>query len=120
MLVLVECKRNGRPVEREELLALEAKRVDVGAHKAMIFSTGGFQSGALQYAESRGIATITFLDGDFLYETRGSVPASPPPWVILPRFDAMLLHEKDGRISSGAIDEGVLQKWITSGGPPDP
>ena len=119
VLVLVECKRNSRPVEREELLALEAKRIDVGAHKAMIFSTGGFQSGALQYAGSRGIATVTFLDGRFLYETRGRMPASPPPWVILPRFAAMMLREKDKQIMCSGIggSDDSLREWITTAPP---
>jgi len=119
VLVLVECKRNSRPVEREQVLALESKRVEVGAHKAMIFSTGGFQSGALQYAGSRGIATVTFLDGRFLYETRGRMPASPPPWVILPRFAAMMLREKDKQIMCSGIggSDDSLREWITTAPP---
>jgi restriction system protein len=60
ILVLVECKRYSQPVEREKLLALWAKVQDVKAHKAMIFATCGFQSGALEYAKSYGIATIAF------------------------------------------------------------
>src|SRR6266436_8623271 len=70
VVVLVECKRWSRPVEREEILALSAKLQDVGAHKAMVFATCGFQSGAVEFAQSRGIATITFADGAFQYETR--------------------------------------------------
>src|SRR6058998_2703251 len=66
LVVLVECKRCRRPVEREELLALWAKLQDVGAHKALVFATCGFQSGALDYARLRRIATITFVDGAFL------------------------------------------------------
>jgi restriction system protein len=49
-LVLVECKRHSSPVKRDVILALEAKLRDVGAHKGMIFSTAGFQRGALEYA----------------------------------------------------------------------
>ena len=36
----------------------------------MIFSTSGFQKGAIQYADANGIATIIFLNGDAIYETR--------------------------------------------------
>jgi len=67
--VLVECKRYSHPVEREKVMALWAKLQDVGAHKAMMFATCGYQSGALTYAKSRGIATVTFVNGAFLYET---------------------------------------------------
>ena len=49
--VLVECKRYSRPIEREKLLSLWAKSQDVKSHKAMIFATSGFQSGALEYAK---------------------------------------------------------------------
>jgi restriction system protein len=85
--VLAECKHQHRPVEREEILALEAKIRDLGAHKGMVFSTSGFQKGALAYAGDRGIATITVLDGRWLYETKSFSPTSEPPsWVKLPRF----------------------------------
>jgi restriction system protein len=47
----------------------------------MIFSTSGFQKGALEYAAAHGIATITFIDGKSTYETRAmnSQPVEPPP-----------------------------------------
>jgi len=49
LVILVECKHQARPVERKEALVLEAKLRDVGAHKGMLFSTSGFQKGALEY-----------------------------------------------------------------------
>jgi restriction system protein len=49
-IVLVECKHRRRPVEREDVMVLDAKVRDVGGHKGMLFSTSGFQSGALVYA----------------------------------------------------------------------
>jgi restriction system protein len=42
--ILIECKRYTRPVEREKLLSLYSKLQEIGAHKAMIFLTSGFQS----------------------------------------------------------------------------
>src|SRR2546422_1427052 len=48
ILVLVECKRHADPIKRDDLLALEAKLQDVGVHKAMIFSTAGFQRGEIE------------------------------------------------------------------------
>jgi restriction system protein len=94
ILVLVECKRHADPVKRDDVLALEAKLRDVGAHKAMLFSTAGFQRGAIDYATQRGIATVTFIDGRLTYETRNAVgdrDPEPPEWAKIPRFCGWLL-----------------------------
>lgn len=69
-VVLVECKHQTRPVEREDVMVLESKLRDVNAQKAMLFSTSGFQSGALEFAAAKHIATVTVVEGDWLYETR--------------------------------------------------
>lgn len=45
VVVLAECKHQGRPIARDEILALESKLRDTGAHKGMLFSTSGFQEG---------------------------------------------------------------------------
>lgn len=80
--VLVECKRFARPVEREVLLGLHSKLRSLGAQKAMIFTTRGFQSGALEYAEKHGIACVAMAPGDTYYLTRSlaSPPSLPPGW----------------------------------------
>ena len=62
-VVLIECKKHSRPVERGHVLALHQKLLDVGAHKAMIFSTAGFQRGAIEFAQKHGIAAVHFADG---------------------------------------------------------
>src|SRR5437899_2070303 len=59
VLILVECKHQQRPVERDEVIILDGKLRDVGAHKGMLFSTSGFQLGAVNYAKTHGIATVT-------------------------------------------------------------
>lgn len=85
--ILVECKHQARPVERDEILILEGKLRDVGAHKGMLFSTAGFQEGAIKLAAARGIATLTVIDGQWLYETRSTASVSvAPPWVRQSRF----------------------------------
>lgn len=115
LVVLVECKRQRRAVERHEVLALEAKLRDVGAHKAMLFSTAGFQKGALEYATERRIATITFIDGASTYETRAcdSRPAEPPPWVHHPRFAGWFITGKAGKVSSSLVREDRLEPITT-------
>jgi len=116
LTVLVECKRYSRPVERETLLSLWAKLQDVKAHKAMIFATCGFQSGALEYAGKYGIAAVAFVEGRFSYERRCiGLSASPPPWAGVPEYAGILMAREDGRVSCSTIDErhiDVLSKWL--------
>ena len=116
VIVIIECKRHSDPVKRDDLLSLEAKLRDTGAHKAMIFSTAGFQSGALEYASTRGIATVTFLDGLFLYETRGADdPSESPLWAEIPRFSNLWLVMKEGTITDTRVGQEApeaLSAWL--------
>jgi restriction system protein len=54
--VIVECKRYKRNVDRDEVIALHGKMQEVAFHKAMMFATSGFQTGAISYARKHGIA----------------------------------------------------------------
>lgn len=110
-VVLVECKRYAQTVKRDLVLTLHAKLADVGAHKGMMFSTGGFQQGAIEYATQHGIALVIFQDGKVTYETRARGPAvEPPPWVDLPRFVGvrMTVEEVEGhkRWRSHTLQDG--------------
>lgn len=118
IIVLIECKRYSQPVEREKLLALWAKQQDVKANKAIMFATCGFQSGAIKYAQEYCIATITFVEGLFLYETKdaGSTPV-PPPWANLPKFAGIFLSQENGSLHCSTIDtENIdkLSKWLVT------
>lgn len=86
--VLVECKRYKNPVKRDVIMILESKIRDSASHKGMVFSTSGFQKGALKYAHQRGIATIAVQHGHTNYFTRaaGRSPATLPPWVRLSKY----------------------------------
>jgi restriction system protein len=115
--VLVECKHQRRPVEREDALILEAKLRDVGAHKGMLFSTSGFQKGAIEYAANKGIATVTVIAGKWLYETKAAIeePVEPPPWVRLEEFVGVRVTPTDKGISSHTIDSehtDALVEWL--------
>ena len=106
IVIFAECKRQRRPVERDEILALEAKLRDTGAHKGMLFSTSGFQEGALKLAAARGIATITVVPGEWLYETKSlNQPAVPPPWANLPRFAGQFLTPLVDGYSCHTVDD---------------
>ena len=91
---------------------------DVKAHKAMMFATCGFQSGALEYAKTYGIATVAFVEGAFLYETRDAGPSGPAPsWAGLQDYAGIFMSQKDERISCSTIDlknVAVLSKWLQS------
>lgn len=77
-LVLVECKRYRRPVEREKVQVLLMKMQSVGAHKGMLFSTSGFQQGAVEVAQAHGIALVRLADDDPDYINRSGGPMAPP------------------------------------------
>ncbi len=67
IITLVECKHQKQPVKRDQVLVLEAKLRDTGAHKGVVFSTSGFQRGAVEYAKNRGIATVTVRNDQPVY-----------------------------------------------------
>jgi restriction system protein len=116
ILVLVECKRHADPVKRDDLLTLEAKLHDVGAHKAILFSTAGFQRGAIEYATARGIATVTFIDGRLTYETKSAVgDYELPPWANIQRFCGWLLTSDDSSIQTSLVSDrhiDALAAWM--------
>jgi restriction system protein len=117
IVVLVECKHQRRPVEREDVMVLEAKLRDVGAHKGMLFSTSGFQKGALQYATAHAIAAIAVVDGEWLYETKnaGDEPLTPPPWAQIDRFAGVRMSLEGETISCHTIDLSrieALREWF--------
>jgi restriction system protein len=86
-VVLVECKHEGRKTERHDIQVLHQKVQSTGAHKGMVFSVAGFQSGALEFAKVHGIATVHFAEGSTTWHTRGDGPSfSPPDSIELPTY----------------------------------
>lgn len=107
-LVLIECKDHSRPVGREYVQVLADRVRSTGAQKAMLFSTNGFQSGAIEYARKHGIALIRVLEGALTWETRGymATPSPPPPWANIPAF--VLQHIRSDE--TGTIRVSTLQR----------
>lgn len=60
--VICECKQYKSSVNREKVVILADKIKSLGAHKGILLSTSGFQSGAIQYAKKHGIALIQVFD----------------------------------------------------------
>ncbi|KAA0986051.1 restriction endonuclease [Pseudomonas sp. ANT_J28] len=69
-LVLVECKHYKSAIKRETLQILHDRMRSIGAQKGALFTTSGFQSGALEYAKKHGIATVKIVDGKSTYMTK--------------------------------------------------
>lgn len=62
-MVLAECKKRGsRSIERDEASDLYTKVKSIGAHKGILISTTGFQSGTVQFAKVHGIALWQICD----------------------------------------------------------
>lgn len=116
--VLVECKRHRRPIERDIVLGVHAKASAVGAHKSIIFSTSGFQSGAVEFASSVGIALVVFGSGKMTYETRSREPLSERKHPYdLPRFAGKLISISEGKTTISYVAEdriAPLSDWYAS------
>ena len=65
--VLTECKKYSSSVERKIVAELQQKLISVGAHKGIIISTAGFQSGASLFAKEHGIALIQIMSKHIRY-----------------------------------------------------
>jgi restriction system protein len=94
-LVLVECKHEKRRTERQDVQILHSKIQSLGAQKGMIFSTAGFQEGAVQYAELHGIALAQIAKGETTYFSRSMEPPKrPPAWFGIPKYIGWWKHGK--------------------------
>lgn len=105
-IVLIECKKYRNAVERELVQVLHDKVRSIGAHKGMLFTTTGFQSGAIKYAAAHGIALVSIINGAASYETRSAFPieAKPPAWLNLPKYALWHVGENDaGNISMKSL-----------------
>ncbi|MEL1135014.1 restriction endonuclease [Desulfitobacterium sp. THU1] len=72
--VITECKRYSNSVSREKVAVLNDKIRSLGAHKGIIISTCGFQSGAYEYAKKHGIALLQIIDKNVLHIMNAANP----------------------------------------------
>ncbi len=116
--VLVECKKHRRPIERDVILGVHAKAQAVGAQKSIVFSTSGFQKGAIEFATSAGVALVIFVDGKLTYVTRSREPlcaAGYPP--DLPDFAGQMIWSEGNRTSISTVTDdriNPLAQWFRS------
>jgi len=123
-LVLIECKRQIAPVEREIVQVLADKMRSVHAHKGMIFSTARFRRGAIAYASSHRIALVFIDDGRSSYLTKDIGPTVDyPSWIpkIVGRLVTLTEDENEHHSTLGAIgppewepkSEGFLLDYLS-------
>lgn len=72
--VIAECKRYSVPISREKIAVLADKVRSIGAHKGIMISTCGFQSGAFEYAKKHGIALLQIIDKDVIHIMNAAKP----------------------------------------------
>lgn len=105
--VLVECKRYKNKVKREVVQLLYDKLRATGSNKGLIFTTTGFQEGAIKFAKEHGIALIRVIEGKYTYFTKstGSPNFQPPPWADIPKYVGEYTNEK----YTSYLQEGHLE-----------
>ena len=109
-LTLVECKRYKNPVPREKVQALHSKMQAVGAQKGIMFSTSGFQSGAVEFATAHGIALVHLQDGRTYYLRKaydsgdGLIPWEKVPEYIPRVAGTLSVGESMSLVSADHID----------------
>ena len=114
--VLVECKKLKRSVERDVVMILKSKIQETGSHKGIIFSTSGFQRGAIEYAAEHGIALIAFVNGIHTYITKSAedVPRSHLP-TDMPKYAGFWLTPTNTGLSISTISSRSVEKlnqWL--------
>ncbi|MNF94711.1 Restriction endonuclease [compost metagenome] len=112
-LVLVECKYYKSSVKRETLQILHDRMRSIGAQKGALFTTSGFQSGALEYAKKHGIATVKVVDGQSTYMTKSFVNAAIEPPVGIAPIAGWLVNGNNFSLVSASYGE-ALESFLFS------
>jgi len=83
LLFLVECKCYNHNVPVDDVEEFRSKIDDIGAHKGIMVTTVGFQSGAIKTARGRGIGlallTKEHQNGELVYVVNTAGPVKQPP-----------------------------------------
>ena len=106
-LVLVECKRHKKAVEREDVQVLYSKMQSLGAQKGMFFSTSPFQSGAVKFAQEHHIALVFVTHSKYNYITKrlgGTLDTREGP----PAIGWLVSLDEAGEIYSSLADRIYL------------
>ncbi len=110
-LTIVECKMYKGPISREKVQVLYDKLRAIGAQKGILVTTSFFQSGAIEYASSHGIALVQIIDGKLTYEVRCYDPKDIKYPDDLPKFAARAQYRVN-ETSIGSCDV-IHTKYIS-------
>ena len=116
-LVLVECKHQRRPIEREVVQVLHGRLSSLAAQKGILFSTSLFQSGAVLYASQHGIALVFVEDTRFTYIQKREGVSPPPLHEGDPPFTHWLASIEARPADENGL-EGVSYRNLTSAAAP--
>ena len=97
-LLVVECKKHSNSIKRPVVTDLYTKMQSMGAQKGLVISTAGFQSDAVKFAGSHGIALWQVCDR---FIKRYSALAGP----VIPQY--MLLHLEAERY----LPKYIMMEW---------
>jgi restriction system protein len=111
-LVLIECKRHRRKVERELVMVLYGKIQSVGAQKGMLFSTAGFQSGAVEYAQQHGLALVRLDETETEWITRGGDGQPSTPAAASLPYCGYWYHEADDLVPLTGNRRGAIREAL--------
>ncbi|MBO4914178.1 MAG: restriction endonuclease [Oscillospiraceae bacterium] len=77
-IVVIECKKYSRNVERAVVAELYSKLQSMGAQKGILISTSGFQSDAVKFAKQHGIALWQVCDRSIKHYSAAASREIPP------------------------------------------
>lgn len=83
---IVECKLWKRRVTKEKVLALQAIVADVGADRGVLFSEGGFQTGAQRVAQGSNV-TLVPSRKEFIATASATDPPKEDRLLEIPQID---------------------------------
>lgn len=111
LLFLLECKHYKHPVPVDDIEEFHSKLDDIGAHKGIVFTTVGFQEGAVKAAKARGIGLVLLTPdrqpGELVFRANATDTPRPTvdPDALLQgnaKVDTKLVfYERGLRFSSG-------------------
>jgi len=110
-LILIECKRQTRPIERNVVQVIADKIRSVGAQKGIIFSTADFRRGAIEYAQKHGIALVLVKDGKFAYQTKANHPIAQYPAWIPKVISSLVTLTTEGNIMHSTLGATGPPEW---------
>jgi len=105
--VLIECKKHKYSKKREIVQLLFDKLRATGTQKGMIFSTSGFQKGAILFAKKHGIALVRVIDGKYTCFAKGEnlKDYEPPTWNDISKYVGEFRNETSiSYLQEGNID----------------